>query len=163
ERRCGDLARRKRRGLEPRQGRKRDSRRLIADPQLLLTPARVVQPGAEDGLEVEVGDDEVLLECEPARDALATLVHDQACAARPPRGFTWAAHPCAARGARGIHPLAKRAFAGWEGGAVVFPARPGPPWRWRGGRPRRIPDVFAPFPGERRLARHEDRRVGACL
>jgi hypothetical protein len=42
----------------------------------LVAPRGIVQPGAEHGLEVEVGDDQVLLERAGPGDRLAELVDD---------------------------------------------------------------------------------------
>ena len=82
-----------------------------------------MQPGAEDGLEVEVGDDEVFLEREPARDALAALVHDEARAVEYQLVLT--AHHVdvgdahlIVQGARRDHLLAEAGLAGVVGRAV---------------------------------------------
>ena len=59
-------------------GRQRDApRRGGGGAQLLLPAPRVVQAGAEDLVEVEVGDHEVLLEGPAARHALALLVEHE--------------------------------------------------------------------------------------
>ena len=48
--------------------------------ELFLATTRVAQAGAERGVEVEIGDDQVLLERPAARDRFAELVDDEAAA-----------------------------------------------------------------------------------
>ena len=104
----------------------------------------------------------------PARDALAVLVHDQARAVEHQLVLTahhvdvGDAHQIV-HGARRDHLLAEAGLAGVVGRAVDVDDELGAGQRLDGGRPRRIPDVLADVDGERRVARHEDRRLGARL
>ena len=127
-----------------------------------------MQPRAEDGLEVEVGDDQVLLEHPPAREALTVLVHDHAGAVE--HELVLATHHVDVGHAHeivhcaGRHQLiAEAGLAGMVGRAVDVDEELGAAEGLHRGRSRGVPDVLAHVHGEGRLARREDLGLGARL
>jgi hypothetical protein len=146
----------------------RDPREGLGGPQLLLAAPRVVQARVEDGVEVEVGDDEVLGELAAPGHRLAALVDDQAAAVEDQ--LVLAAHHVdegqahqVVRRPGGDHPLALVSLAGVVRRGVDRHHQLGAGQGLPRGGPGRIPDVLADVDGEGGLAQLEHRRLGAGL